>query len=213
MENQNNKTFKLNDIVTVFDQQGKITEVIDQTREPHLYQVTFDATGKAYVIEAVHIESDKRTVTERIKTFEDALAELGEEHPAVVAYRCIEDIDECSGDIEAYMKLRIITEALNEGWHPDFWNEDETKYWPWHYTLTEDEYNSLSDEDKQTRTCRVVGRSNSNAYAYGGLVCAHASSASSVSSAHSGSRLAFKSYELALYAGKQFVELYADFKF
>ena len=40
--------------------------------------------------------------------------------------------------------------------------------------------------------CRVVGRSHSSAYAYGGLVCAHAHNASSHSSAYNGSRLAFR---------------------
>lgn len=40
--------------------------------------------------------------------------------------------------------------------------------------------------------CRVVGRSSNLAFAYGGLVCANASSASSSSSAIYGSRLAFR---------------------
>lgn len=40
--------------------------------------------------------------------------------------------------------------------------------------------------------CRVVGRSDNGAHASGGLVCAHASSASSSSSAGYGSRLAFR---------------------
>ena len=59
------------------------------------------------------LNKDNRPVTERIKTFEDACQELGEEHPFVVAYRAIEDIDECSGDIEAYLNLRIIVAAMN----------------------------------------------------------------------------------------------------
>ncbi|MCM1217652.1 MAG: hypothetical protein NC548_24435 [Lachnospiraceae bacterium] len=40
--------------------------------------------------------------------------------------------------------------------------------------------------------CRVVGRSNNYAYAYGGLVYANAYNASSYSSAYNGSRLAFR---------------------
>lgn len=215
MENQ--KKFNLNDIVTVFDQQGEITAVIDETRKPHLYQVTFDATGKAYIIEAEHIEADNRDVTERIKTFEDAVRELGEDHNLVKQFRLYEEqmngcYDEMH-DLAAYLKLRIITEALNEGWHPNFWNEEEMKFWPWHYTLTEDEYNRLNEEGKQTRTCRVVGRSDNGANALGGLVFASAYSASADTHAYYGYRLAFKSRELALYAGKQFKELYADFKF
>lgn len=72
-----------------------------------------------------------KDVTERIKTFEDACQELGEEHPFVVAYRAVEDIDECGEDIEAYLKLRIIVAALNEGWTPKL-KEDEILYYPWH---------------------------------------------------------------------------------
>lgn len=40
--------------------------------------------------------------------------------------------------------------------------------------------------------CRVVGRSSNYAHAYGGLVYAHASNASSLSNTYSGSRLAFR---------------------
>ena len=40
------KNLKLNDKVTVFDQIGVITDVVDETREPYLYGVTFDATQK-----------------------------------------------------------------------------------------------------------------------------------------------------------------------
>ena len=41
-------------------------------------------------------------------------------------------------------------------------------------------------------TGRVVGRANNNAYAYGGLACAYTNYASSYSSSHHGSRLAFR---------------------
>lgn len=67
-------------------------------------------------------EKDNRPVTERIKTFEDACKELGEEHPFVVAYDAWimnEEFDD-QLDIIAYLKLRIIAAALNEGWKPQF---------------------------------------------------------------------------------------------
>jgi len=69
----------------------------------------------------------------------------------------------------------------------------------------------MSDEVKEER--RVVGRACGHASAYGGLVYAHAYSVSSYSYTVSGSRLAFKSEELAEYAGKQFAEIYADYCF
>jgi hypothetical protein len=214
MKNQ----FELNQKVTVFDQEGIITEIIDVTREPHLYEVTFDTTGKKYVIEAEHIEAavDNRPITERVKTFEDAIAVLGEDHTLVRQYHLYEQQmngnEKDMRDLTAFLKLRIITAALNQGWAPDWTNSDEWKYYPWFCLYTEDEYNDLYADDKE-RCCRVVGRSSNNANASGGLVCANANNASSSSSASYGSRLAFKTRELALYAGKQFVDLWCDFVF
>jgi len=214
MKNQ----FELNQKVTVFDQEGIITEIIDVTREPHLYAVTFDTTGKKDVIEAEHIESavDNRPITERVKTLEDAIAVLGEDHTLVRQYHLYEQQmngnEEYMRDLTAFLKLRIITAALNQGWSPDWTNSDEWKYYPWFCLYTEDEYNDLDADDKE-RCCRVVGRSSSGANAGGGLVYASAVSASSYSHAGYGSRLAFKTRELALYAGKQFVDLWCDFVF
>lgn len=155
-------------------------------------------------------------IKERIKTFDDACRELGENHPFVRAYngyaKNISEENKNDVDVLAFLKLRIITAALNQGWAPDWTNGDEYKYYPWFCLYTEDEYNSLDDDDKE-RCCRVVGRSRNFASAYGGLVYAHASYASSGSNTYYGSRLAFKTRELALYAGKQFVDIWCDFVF
>lgn len=101
-------------------------------------------------------KKDNRPVTERIKTFEDACNELGEDHPAVLAYRNTDlrdpEVAELNRDIIAYMKLRIITEALNEGWHPDY-TKCEYRYHPWFYVYTKKEYDNFSEE-KKTLPCR-----------------------------------------------------------
>lgn len=146
-------------------------------------------------------------INERIKTFHDAYCELGNEHPFVKSYE--KYVNTASGeekDIITYLKLRIIVEALNEGWHPTF-SEDEWRYFPWFYAYSKEEWNNMSDEDK--RSC--VGRSNNKANSYGGLFFAHAGHASSHSNAYIGSRLAFKSEELAVYAGKQFIDIWVDY--
>ena len=67
----------------------------------------------------------------RIKTFEDACNELGENHQYVRAYREWMRISyvECE-DVAAYMKLRIITAALNEGWEPQF-VKGELRWYVW----------------------------------------------------------------------------------
>lgn len=150
-----------------------------------------------------------KDIKERIKTFEDARSELGSAHPLVEEYETI--TCRCGGlsdDILAYMKLRIIAAALNEGWEPQF-TEDEYRYFPWFCLYTQSEIDEMSEEDKS----RVVFRSYNHANAYGGVACAYTISDSSNSHAHIGSRLAFKSSELAEYAGRQFVEIWADYVF
>lgn len=149
-------------------------------------------------------------VRERIKTFEDACEALGN-HAFVNQYRRIIEeqnppMDETAKDLIAYLKLRIICAALNEGWEPTFANE-EYRWYPWFVVYTKEELDRMSEEKLR----RVVGRSNDYAHASGGLVYALAYHASSHSYSVSGSRLAFKSEELADYAGKQFIEIYADF--
>lgn len=150
-----------------------------------------------------------KDIKERIKTFEDARSELGSAHPLVEEYETI--TCRCGGlsdDILAYMKLRIIAAALNEGWEPQF-TEDEWRYFPWFVLYTQKEIDEMDEEHKS----RVVFRSFSNAYASGGVAYAYTVYDSSSSVAAVGSRLAFKSSELAKYAGEQFVEIWADYVF
>lgn len=164
------------------------------------------------VLSLVDVE-DNRPITERVKTFEDACAVLGENHLYVQMFQDIYTKSEKAGanvnsDVVAYLKLRIITAALNEGWEPQF-TSDEWRWYPWFRLLTKSDIEELSEEER----CRVVGRASNNAYAYGGLVYAYAYDVSSYSYTSYGSRLAFKSEELAYYAGTQFAEIYANFCF
>lgn len=148
-----------------------------------------------------------KDIKERIKTFDDAIQELGEEHPYVKAYREWMKVRLANQkDIEAYLKLRIIAAALNEGWEPKF-TKDEWRYFPWFYIYSKEELEEMDEEERS----RVVGRALSNAYAFGGLAFASAYYASSDSSTYGGSRLAFKSEELAVYCGQQFIDIWVDF--
>ena len=163
-------------------------------------------------------EKDNRTVTERIKTFEDACNELGEDHPMVSVYDALvsrangeQSLAEWMGkDVVAFLKLRIIADALNEGWHPKF-TEDEYRYYPWFYIYTKEEYDNFSEEEKHRRVDRVVYRGYSNAGAYGGVSVASADYDASYVDV--GSRLAFSNRDLAEYAGKQFIDIWANLVF
>lgn len=118
-------------------------------------------------------------ITKRIKTFDDAYFALGVEHPFIREF--INKSCYSSPDLEAYMKLRIICAALNEGWEADFSDFAQEKWFPWF---------CINDEE---------------------LMFANANSAESHLGSYSGMRLAYKTKELAEYAGKQFVDIYQAF--
>lgn len=152
-----------------------------------------------------------KNIMERIKTFDDAFKELGENHPLVKEYHkrhlFLEDDSDISSDLVAYLKLRIITAALNEGWTPQF-AKDEYRYYPWFWLYTKEEIAKMNKEER--KKCVPFG-----AYAaYGaGAGFASAGSDGTPSNAHAsiGSRLCFKSSALAKYAGEQFAEIYFAF--
>ena len=160
-------------------------------------------------------KADKRSVTERIKTFEDACRELGEEHPLIQAYRQILEIATCEDymketfgvDMVAYLKLRIICAAINEGWEPKF-TEDEWRYYPWFYLYTQQELDDMDDDEKQERHMIDTGDYETE---YCGFGFANSSDVPSNPNASLGSRLCLKNSELATYCGKQFISIWADF--
>lgn len=146
-------------------------------------------------------------ITERVKTFEDAEVITGMTLPAPA-------LEYLPKDVIAYMKLRIIAAALNgqsEGTLDEFpkFEKSEYRWYPWFLLYTQKEIDEMSEEQKS----RVVLRSYSSAVAYGGVACACAYFDSSYAYTSYGSRLAFKTKELAKYAGEQFIEIWADLVF
>lgn len=160
-------------------------------------------------------KAEKRPVTERIKTFEDACRELEEEHPLIQAYRQLLEIATCEdymretfgADTVSYLKLRIICAALNEGWEPKF-TEDEWRYYPWFWLYTQDEINDMNEDEKTDRRLMSTGDYQTG---YAGLASANSSYAPSSALTYFGSRLCLKSDTLAVYCGKQFIDIWADF--
>ena len=151
-----------------------------------------------------------RPITERVKTFEDACRELGEDNHLVEQYRVIEENAVFTSDgheIFTYLKLRIITAALNEGWEPQF-TEDEWRWYPWFTLWTEEELSEKSDEWKADRHLISTGDYSGD---WAGFACASSRIAPSYSTSHFCSRLCFKSEALATYCGQQFIKLWADF--
>jgi hypothetical protein len=118
-------------------------------------------------------------ISDRVKTFEDACAVLNIDKNIYQVK--VENESKDAISIMAYSKLCIIARALNEGWEPDWKNENQYKYYPWFKANKSGSGLSFLD------------------YAYW-----H-------SSTDIGSRLCFKNRELAEYAGTQFIDLYNDF--
>ena len=100
-------------------------------------------------------------------------------------------------DLIAYIKLRIISAALNEGWEPQY-TENESRWFPWFHRLSE---NGMKRGD------------SSHSSAICALSFANTTDVWSRSNASRSERLACKSKELATYFGKQFIGIWADYLF
>lgn len=117
-----------------------------------------------------------------IKTFEDACAVLKLDPAALPDFSMLPEKHRAA--LLAHSKLVLIAEALNEGWQPDWQNDDEAKYFPW-FDMEKTESNPdgfvLYDVDYYYRYSFVS------------------------------SRLCYKTREIATYAAEQFKDLYKDY--
>ena len=162
-------------------------------------------------------KADNRPITERVKTFEDACRELGENHPFVKAAKApcgqCDDCESCNvanmeSDLVAFLKLRVICAALNEGWEPQF-TDDELRWYPWHFLWTEDE---LAEKDEEWEQRKALIDTGDYVTDYAGFAYAGSHYVASHAPANIGSRLCLKSEALSDYCGTQFIRLWADFK-
>lgn len=115
-----------------------------------------------------------QSVIDQIKTFQDAMEETGRPD--------VPDFSDVPEDMRAYFvaqyKMSVIAEALNEGWTPDWDNDNELKWRVWFRMSPSDFAFDTSSYD----------------YSY--------------ARAGSGSRLYFKSEELVIYCAKQFIDIW-----
>lgn len=122
-------------------------------------------------------------MTEKIKTFEDACEALKIKAsvPEVAALP-----EKHQKAIVALYKLVIITEALNEGWQPNWNDRNEIKWQPW--------FEIAASAEKPSG----FGFSASAAVNWFAITFC-------------GSRLCFKTQTLCKYAMKQFEQLFIDY--
>ena len=169
---------------------------------------------------SVEAKKDDRPITERVKSYEDACKVLGRtpfDFSRLVLAQLPADGDDKAGwmpislekHLIAYMKLCTIAEALNEGWIPQF-TDEEVRWYPWFTLWTKEELADKSEEWKKDRALWLFGGASDNS-AKCGLAYARSNTAWSYSNANRSARLAVKTEELAIYFGKQFVEIWADY--
>lgn len=159
-------------------------------------------------------EEKPKDVTERIKTFEDAVHELGDDNMLVKEYNdynAHNATDENNIDIVAYIKLRIVVAALNEGWKPQL-DGSEQMWFPWFCFYSEDELKEKIAEWKDDNVLQLwLFGGGSAGGSYCGLAYSFSDLAWSASFAGHSARLALKSDALAIYCGKQFATLWAEY--
>lgn len=166
-----------------------------------------EVNGKLTLV-CVDVE-DNRPVTERIKTFEDAMKATGMTIPLSE-----NQLSYLPKDVVAYMKLRIIAAALNELHEttleefPKF-TTDEYRYYPWFYLYTQEEIDEMDEEKKKSL---LWGGFAGNG-AYCGFVSSNSYNVFGGSYSYVAARLAVKTEKLAVYFGKQFRDIWAEYVF
>ena len=156
-----------------------------------------------------------KNIMERVKSYEDACEVLGippylnNEGLHINDQDCELDDVMLPKHVIAMLKLETIIKALNEGWVPP--QDCETEVWyPWHWLYTKEEVEEMSAEEKEER--HMIDISDKYAGSAAGLASAHSYNAPSNANAIVGSRLCLKTRELATYCGKQFIDLWAEFR-
>ncbi|WP_379963950.1 hypothetical protein [Epilithonimonas sp. UC225_85] len=133
--------------------------------------------GKALLENLLGKKVFVKDIKDRIKSFDDVL-----DHLEIDKDEFKNECEGLSSDEIAYKQVKLIVNALNEGWVPDWTNSSQYKYFPWF----------------------KMGSSSGSGFSYSD--CADWIAVSAV-----GSRLCFKNRELAEYAGKQFTDIYKQY--
>lgn len=177
------------------ENQFKITEKVLEA-----YEKANDY-GKEILEEIFGKDAFSAIIKDKVKTFMDAVEILGRNNQTVKNYYDME-YKKCNKDTIAFTKLKIITEALNEGWKPKY-DIMQGGYYTSFDIITEYEYERLNENEK--KESMVFNRPDDK------VIFALVSSKLSVSC--ESYKLSLKSRDLAEYCGKQFMDIWIEYIF
>ena len=143
-------------------------------------------------------ERIEKPITERIKTFTDAVDELGSEHPLVKQYMAANGNESFTRNTIAYIKLQIVAAALNEGWFP-YLQRKEKRWYPYYKIYAGDEIDDIFPD-----ATYLFGASC-------GLAFVDSLNAWSLAASGLSARLAVKSEEISDYFGNQFIDIWVEY--
>lgn len=190
MENKENKITKGE---KTMENQFKITEKVLEA-----YEKANDY-GKEILEGIFGKEAFGTDIKGKIKTFMDAVEMLGNNNKTVSEYFGLA-YKKCPKDILAFAKLKVIAEALNEGWKPKYDIFDGSYYTSFD-VITKEEYEKLKENEK--KKCLVFSLHDKE------IIYAIVSSKLSI--ACEAFKISLKSRELAEYLGQQFIDIWKDY--
>lgn len=175
------------------ENQFKITEKVLEAYEK------CDDYGKEILEGIFGKEAFSTNIKDKVKTFMDAVEILGRNNQSVKDYYNIAN-KTCAKDIIAFAKLKVIAEALNEGWKPKY-DIFCGSYYTSFDVITEEEFERLNENEKAK--CLVFNLPDKEIKI--AIVC------SKLSVACEAYKISLKSRELAEYLGQQFLDIWKDY--
>lgn len=142
-----------------------------------------------------------------IKTFEDACKRLGLPAEALTVESC--GVASAYDAANALYKLLVIQKAINNGKWRD---KDGWSYYPYWVLYSKEGMESMSEEEKLKKGIRQLLSSATAAYTgLAGVRCAYADNRGANTFTLCGFPLCYNSKEAAIYAAKQFEDLFFQY--
>lgn len=142
-----------------------------------------------------------------IKTFEDACKRLGLPEESLIVESC--GVASAYDAANALYKLLVIQKAINNGKWRD---KDGWSYYPYWVLYSKEEMERMSEEEKQRRGIKqLLSCAGANDTESAGVRCAYGNNRGADTSTYYGFPLCYNSKEAALYAGRQFEDLFFQY--